>query len=153
MVSSISPKKQMNKFIVVVSKLNSFVCFLGEFEDTKSPFQIIWPLEQKWSYQRVIAKKKVGKYPLSPKGFRHPWVPIISILQEQPIHAKTLPTFQSPFFHFLAKKTPAALNRLSKGYLESRSTFIRLYSGGSLHSSSYLLSLESQALIESIEPS
>ena len=32
--------KQMNEFFVVV-KTNSFVRFLGEFEDTKSPFEII----------------------------------------------------------------------------------------------------------------
>ena len=25
--------------------MNLFVCFLGEFEDTKSPFEIIWPLK------------------------------------------------------------------------------------------------------------
>ena len=30
----------MNENVVVV-KSNSFVCFLGEFEDTKSPFEII----------------------------------------------------------------------------------------------------------------
>ena len=47
MVSSNSPKKQTNEFVVVV-KTNSFVRFLGEFEDTKSPFEIIWPLERKW---------------------------------------------------------------------------------------------------------
>ena len=33
----------MNEFVVVV-KTNLFVCFLGEFEDTKSPFEITWPL-------------------------------------------------------------------------------------------------------------
>ena len=37
------PKKRMNEFDVVV-KTNSFVRFLGEFEETKSPFEIIWPL-------------------------------------------------------------------------------------------------------------
>ena len=44
LVSSNSPKKQTNKFIEVV-KTNSFVRFLRELEDTKSPFEIIWPLE------------------------------------------------------------------------------------------------------------
>ena len=39
-VSSNSPKKQTNEFIVVV-KTNLFVRFLGEFEGTKSPFEII----------------------------------------------------------------------------------------------------------------
>ena len=34
----------MNKFVIVVKTI-SFVRFLGEFEDTKSPFEIIWPLE------------------------------------------------------------------------------------------------------------
>ena len=43
LVSSNSPKKRTNEFVVVV-KTNLFVCFLGEFEETKSPFQIIWPL-------------------------------------------------------------------------------------------------------------
>ena len=43
LVSSNSPKKRTNEFVVVV-KTNSFVRFLGEFEDTKSPFEIIWPL-------------------------------------------------------------------------------------------------------------
>ena len=32
----------MNEFVVVVK---TFVHFLGEFEDTKSPFEIIWPLK------------------------------------------------------------------------------------------------------------
>ena len=41
-MSSNSPKKRTNEFIVVVKK-NLFVCFLGEFVDTKSPFEIIWP--------------------------------------------------------------------------------------------------------------
>jgi hypothetical protein len=45
LVSSISPKKRTNEFIIVV-KTNSFVRFLGEFEDTKSPFETIWPLTQ-----------------------------------------------------------------------------------------------------------
>ena len=39
----ILPKNQTNEFVVVI-KTNSFVRFLGEFEDTKSPFEIIWPL-------------------------------------------------------------------------------------------------------------
>ena len=39
-MSSNSPKKQTNKFVVVV-KMNSFIRFLGEFEDTKTPFEII----------------------------------------------------------------------------------------------------------------
>ena len=43
LVSSNSPKKRTNEFVVVV-KTNLFVRFLGEFEDTKSPFEIIWPL-------------------------------------------------------------------------------------------------------------
>ena len=33
-------QKRTNEFVVVV-KTNSFVRFLGEFEDTKSPFEII----------------------------------------------------------------------------------------------------------------
>ena len=37
-------QKQTNEFVVVV-KTNLFVHFLGEFEDTKSPFEIIWPLK------------------------------------------------------------------------------------------------------------
>ena len=43
LISSNSPKKRTNEFVVVV-KTNSFVRFLGEFEDTKSPFKIIGPL-------------------------------------------------------------------------------------------------------------
>ena len=43
LVSSNFPKKRTNKFVVVV-KTNLFVCFLEESEDTKSPFEIIWPL-------------------------------------------------------------------------------------------------------------
>ena len=31
-------------FCLTVLKMNSFVCFLEEFEDTKSPFEINWPL-------------------------------------------------------------------------------------------------------------
>ena len=33
-------QKRTNKFVLVV-KTNSFVCLLGEFEDVKSPFEII----------------------------------------------------------------------------------------------------------------
>ena len=44
MVSSNSSKKKKNEF-VVVEKMNLFIRFLGEFEDTKSPLEIIWPLE------------------------------------------------------------------------------------------------------------
>ena len=33
--------QQMDEFIIVV-KMNSFICFLGEFKNTKSPFKIIW---------------------------------------------------------------------------------------------------------------
>ena len=43
MVSSNSPKKRTNKFVIVVKK-KLFIPFLGEFEDTKGPFEIIWPL-------------------------------------------------------------------------------------------------------------
>ena len=43
LVSSNSPKKRTNEFVVVV-KTNLFVRFLGEFEDIKSLFEIIWPL-------------------------------------------------------------------------------------------------------------
>ena len=32
--------QKTNEFVIVV-KTNSFVCFLGEFEDTKSPFETI----------------------------------------------------------------------------------------------------------------
>ena len=42
-MSSNSPKKRMNEFVVEV-KTNSFLRFLGEFEDTQSPFEILWPL-------------------------------------------------------------------------------------------------------------
>ena len=35
-----SPKKRTNEFLVVV-KMNSFVRFLGELKDTKSPSEII----------------------------------------------------------------------------------------------------------------
>ena len=42
-MSSNSPKKRTNEFVVVV-KMNLFVRFLGELEDTKSPFEIIGPL-------------------------------------------------------------------------------------------------------------
>ena len=53
LVSSNSSKKQMNEFVVVV-KTNLFVCFLGEFEDTKSPCEIIWPLENwEWLSDRI----------------------------------------------------------------------------------------------------
>ena len=48
-MSSNSPKKQMNEFVVVV-KMNSFVHFLGEFEDIKNPFEIIWPLKREKIY-------------------------------------------------------------------------------------------------------
>jgi hypothetical protein len=40
LASSNFPKKRMNKFVVVVNT-NSFVYFLGEFEDSESPFEII----------------------------------------------------------------------------------------------------------------
>ena len=43
LVSSNSPKKGTNEFVFTTTT-NSFVHFLGEFEDTKSPFEIIWPL-------------------------------------------------------------------------------------------------------------
>ena len=36
-------QKRTNEFVVVV-KTDSFFRFLGEFEDTKSPFEIIGPL-------------------------------------------------------------------------------------------------------------
>ena len=42
-MSSNSPTKGTNEIVVVV-KMNSFVRFLGEFEDTKSLFEIIGPL-------------------------------------------------------------------------------------------------------------
>ena len=45
-MSSNSPKKQTNKLVIAV-KTNSFIRFWGKFEDTKSPFEIIWPLEAK----------------------------------------------------------------------------------------------------------
>ena len=48
-MSSNSHKKRINEFVIVV-KTNSFVCFLGEFEDTKCPFEIIWPLLNKKCY-------------------------------------------------------------------------------------------------------
>ena len=38
MVSTNSPKKQANKFFFTTT-MNLFVRFLGEFEDTKKPFQ------------------------------------------------------------------------------------------------------------------
>ena len=47
MVSSNSHKKW--KKIVIVVKTNSLVRFLGEFEDTKTPFEIIGPLG-KWHH-------------------------------------------------------------------------------------------------------
>ena len=43
LLSSNFPKKRTNKF-VFTTMTNSFVRFLGEFEETKSPFEIIWPL-------------------------------------------------------------------------------------------------------------
>ena len=43
MVPSNSPKTWKNEF-VVVGNTNLFVRFLEAFEDTKSPFEIIWPL-------------------------------------------------------------------------------------------------------------
>ena len=46
LVSSNSPK---NEFVIVV-KMNSFVGFLGEFEDTKSPFEISWPLAKSYFF-------------------------------------------------------------------------------------------------------
>ena len=47
----------------------------------------------------------VGKYPARPKGFRRHWIPIISILQEQPIHAKNFANISKSFFSpFLPKK-------------------------------------------------
>ena len=45
----------MNEFVVVV-KTNSFVHFLGEFEDTKSPFEIISPLVNKIYEKYFIIK-------------------------------------------------------------------------------------------------
>ena len=40
------PEFSQKRFVVVV-KTNSFIRFWGEFEDTKSPLDIIWPLVQK----------------------------------------------------------------------------------------------------------
>ena len=41
-------KVNENKSIwgIIVVKSNSFVCFLEEIEDIKTPFEINWPLEQ-----------------------------------------------------------------------------------------------------------
>ena len=51
------------KFIVVV-KMNSFVNFLGEFEETKSPFKIIWPLQSvnDYSLKAVSYKEAFNNY-------------------------------------------------------------------------------------------
>ena len=45
----ILPKQQTNEFVIVV-KTNTFVRFLGEFEDTQSTFVIIWPLEDQKTF-------------------------------------------------------------------------------------------------------
>ena len=42
-------KQQMNEFVIVV-KTNTFVRFLGVFEDTQSTFVIIWPLEDQKTF-------------------------------------------------------------------------------------------------------
>ena len=60
MLPSNSPKKRTNEFVIVV-KTNSFIRFLGEFEDTKSPFEIIWPLAtslQTGQYAEAGKKRK-----------------------------------------------------------------------------------------------
>ena len=44
LVSSNSPKKQTNEFLFTTTT-KSFIRFLGEFEDTKNPFEITWPLQ------------------------------------------------------------------------------------------------------------
>ena len=49
-------------------------------------------------------QKKFGKYPARPKGFRRSWVPIISILQEQPIHAKNFANISKSFFPLSCQK-------------------------------------------------
>ena len=53
LVSSNSPKKRTHEFVVVV-KTNSFVCYLGELEDTKSPFKIFWPLGIAWQFEKGL---------------------------------------------------------------------------------------------------
>ena len=60
LVSSNSPKKQMNEFVVVVNT-NLFIHFLGEFEDTKSPFEIIWPLDGAEFWIRIQWPKVLKK--------------------------------------------------------------------------------------------
>ena len=53
LVSSNSPKKRMNEF-VFTSTMNSFICFLGEFEDTRSLSKIIWPLVFQFFYPQSL---------------------------------------------------------------------------------------------------
>ena len=55
-------QKWTNEFFVVI-KTNSFLQFLGEFDDTKSPFEIIRPLVNvsTYSYNRAIGKFKKSK--------------------------------------------------------------------------------------------
>ena len=48
--------QKTNEFDVVV-KTNSFVCFLGEFED--SPFEIIWPLNQGTHVAYKVDRNKI----------------------------------------------------------------------------------------------
>jgi hypothetical protein len=49
LVSSNSPKKQTNEFVFTTTT-NSFVRFLGEFEDTKKSFQNYLTFKQKEAY-------------------------------------------------------------------------------------------------------
>ena len=44
MLPSSSKGQIFSKGLLGVLKMSSFIRFLGEFEDTKSPLEIIWPL-------------------------------------------------------------------------------------------------------------
>ena len=68
--SDSSKKRQTNSFLVLLGKkTNSFVRFLEESEDTKSRFEIIWPLA------------KFKQWPLTSKTGLWEWSTGISVPQ------------------------------------------------------------------------
>ena len=54
LVSTNSPKKQMNEFVFTSTK-NSFVRFLGEFEDTKKSFRNYLTFTRMAKFTRVLS--------------------------------------------------------------------------------------------------
>ena len=86
-------QKTENEFVVEV-KTNQFVRFLGEFEDTKSPFEIICPLQEIRKVWEVKKVKEVQRPERSVSSSLDEWVGLCGNMKNPIVCIKFMKTFQ-----------------------------------------------------------